>query len=199
MNAKIMTIASVVFALVFVILMAIVFRQVATYTKASASDINDLNIADAEAELVTYNNTIVSGDTVMSTINKLKELKSGVKMSYLVYTNSSTAKMMDPPSYDFYLGVITASYWQTYGYAALRNGNAVGGAVDTSTLRISYRQTAGTKYKKYEEGTFVISPVEEYYSYIIRSDNETPLGILFIPRVKKISTADYTADNLTAG
>ena len=110
MDRKIVTIAEIGFALVFVMILSFIFYNIYGYSNDLNLDVETMQEVVNEADLAPYDNKTVSGDTVMSTINKMKEAKGGLSMSYGV-CNGSTA---------------TASNWQFYGYGALKYASGEG-------------------------------------------------------------------------
>lgn len=95
MGDKLVTIAKIMFALVFIIVLAEIFTQVITFGNRSNRQLQAIENNVIEAELAPYDDTIVSGDVVIATINKLQISRNGTKMEYTVdsvnygYTSSS--------------------------------------------------------------------------------------------------------------
>lgn len=164
MNKKILEIAGISFALVFIILMAFIFGNVVDFGNKANSNITDLKEAVIAADIEQYNDSVVSGDTVISTINKLKETKNGIKMSYAVCDGSEGS----------------SSAWKYYGYKVLKYDSSVGtsgGYIGTTAASDSY-----TSYKTSLKpgNTGYISPVQEYKSQIVLNENGVLVGIKFI-------------------
>lgn len=153
-DRKITEIALIIFALVFVILMSIMFGHVVGFGNNTNEQLSNMNRAVIEADLMNYDDTVISGDTVISTINKMKELKDGTKMSYTVKTTS----------------------WTDYGH------QAVAGAGSIDSIDAGNVGTAEVEYKKYsaEVGdSDFISPVDSYKSKVVANENGVIIGIAF--------------------
>lgn len=166
MNRKIIEIASIAFALVFIILMALIFGNVIDFGNKANNNIMDLKQAVVEADIEQYNGSVVSGDTVISTINKLKETKNGIKMSYAVCSGSESS----------------SSAWTYYGFKAMKYDSSVGssgGYMGTTTASDTY---ASYKTSLRPGNNGYISPVQEYTSKIVINENGVLVGIKFIKK-----------------
>lgn len=172
MNKKILTIAEIIFALVFVILMAMIFRNVIGFGNDANSTISGMREAIADADIASYDDTIVSGDTVISTVNKLKETKNGLKLSYAVCVDDNTS---------------SSSSWYTYGSGVLQFSGSSGTIHNGGNVTIDNiaAGTAFDSYKTYklslrpgEDG--YISPVQEYKSQLAFNNNNVLIGIVFV-------------------
>lgn len=168
MNTKIITIAGIAFALVFVIIMALIFNNVLDFGNSANADITNIKESIASADLEQYNNKIVSGDTVASTINKMKETKDGLKMSYIVCKSPSEST--------------SASNWMVFGQSAVMAGtsNPLKHADGTNDTNLSLT-SAGDRYVTYVTSSKTISPVKEYKANILLSGNDVVVGIKFVP------------------
>ena len=175
MNKKIITIVSIVLALVFIGILLGLFAVVDIIGETSINQAEGINKNILNSELEPYNNTLVSGDTVIATINKLKELSDGTKMSYLVCTNKTYATVTGG-----------TSYWKKYGVQGLsKNTSAitsntkvkVSGAYSTITS-ISASSTDATSYVTYT-GTSDVVVTANYRSNIVYYNNR-PVGIIFV-------------------
>lgn len=167
MDKKILAIAGIVFALVFVILMSLIFMNVITFGEVANNSIERITQVTEEANLEQYNETVVSGDTIIATINKVKETRNGIKMSYAVCNGSTNS----------------AGSWSKYGYCKLEYSAGAGAS--------NYYTAIGSgveNYKTYDltltsaDGNSYISPVQEYTSHIITSTNGALVGIVFIKK-----------------
>lgn len=166
MNKKIIEIAGMSFALVFIVLMALIFGNVIDFGNRANDSIMDLKQAVVDADIEQYNGSIVSGDTVISTINKLKETKNGIKMSYAVCSGSESS----------------SSAWSYYGFKVLKYDSSVGssgGYIGTTAASDSYTSYK-TSLKPGNSG--YISPVQEYTSKVVVNDNGVLVGIKFIKK-----------------
>lgn len=165
MDKKILSIAGIVFALVFIVLMSMIFMNVINFGEVANNSIERIAQVTEEANLEQYNETVVSGDTVIATINKVKETRNGIKMSYAVCNGAANS----------------ASNWTKYGYCKLDYSAEAGAGNQYTTIG-----TGVTEYKTYDltltssDGNGYISPVQEYTSHIITSTNGMLVGIVFI-------------------
>lgn len=165
MNKKIITIAEIAFALIFIILMSLIFSNVLGFGNGANANLAKIKEYAAEASLTPYDNTIVSGDTVVSTINKMKETDDGLKLSYIVETRSG---------------------WNTYGHKSITHGTGAGTVFgsDGKVVNNMTIQTSSNSYSTYritmrpgdEE---YISPVSEYEAKLLFNTNGVLLGVLF--------------------
>ena len=153
MNQKILMIAGIVFALVFIIAIAGILSGVINFSENMNRGISHLNEQIMESEFEIYNNTTVSGDRVVAAINRLKETKSGLKMSYAVYTTSG---------------------WQYYGH----QGFSVNAGDDTVSFGSSVAYRSYNTGTQVTDAGF-ISPAKEYKSTIVMNKNGVVVGIAF--------------------
>ncbi len=163
MGKKMITIAEIAFAVVFIIIMATIFRTVTNFGNNANNSLQSISKAIEDADIATYNGTTVSGDTVVSTINKLQATKNGVKMSY--YVKSSDVK-------------------DSYGYEVINSGSGSPNILDAGGDKISgyYSKSANSDYKDYSAKvgeTGFISPVENYKSNLAFNENGVLVGIIF--------------------
>lgn len=165
LDKKILAIAGIVFALVFVILMSLIFMNVINFGEVANNSIERITQVTEEANLEQYNETVVSGDTIIATINKVKETRNGIKMSYAVCNGAPNS----------------ASSWTKYGYCKLEYSASEGAEKKYTTIG-----TGVTEYKTYDltltssDSNKYISPVQEYTSHIITSTNGMIVGVVFI-------------------
>lgn len=168
MNIKIITVTEIALTMVFIVALVLIFSTVMRYTKESDTRLQNIEQIAIEAELQSYDNTVVSGDTVISTINKLKEAKNGIKMSYLVVDGSSTTR---------------------YGYQQLKGLYKETETTSTGTIEHEYADTEPLdptqSYAKYtltahdSASAEFISPVAEYKSKLALTKNGALAGIVF--------------------
>lgn len=155
MDRKIVEIALIVFALMFVVLLSIAFGHVVGFGNKANNQIYGIERAIVEADLEQYDNKVISGDAVISTVNKMKELKDGTKMSYAIKADGT---------------------WIAYGHSAI----AAVGSIDS--IDDSMVGSAEVEYTKYEaqvgENGFV-SPVDSYKSKVVANTNGVIIGIAF--------------------
>lgn len=164
MSKKIIEVSLIVFAMVFIVLMVTIFSNVINIGNININSLNNMKELIADADLDVYDGTIVSGDTVISTINKLKETKNGFKLSYAVCDGVTS----------------NSGNWRYYGYSGLKYDSNVGssgdyiGVVDSNIDYISYK----TSLKPGDNG--YISPVQEYRCRVILNGNGVISGVAFI-------------------
>ena len=166
-------IAEIALALAFVILMVFMFNGTLGIGRDANNRVSAIKDAVVNAELEKYNGKIVSGDTVISTINKLQTSSDGVKMTYGVCKSTTVG---------------TTSNWEFFGVQAFKakSGTTAKEYFDGSNTAHGYL-TASTKqaYKKYDlsktvGSTGYISPVKEYTSKLVFNQNGVLIGIVFI-------------------
>lgn len=165
MNNKVIVIAELMFALVFIVVMAHIVSTVVDFGKNANNTLVAMEQAAEEADLSAYDNATISGDIVIATINKMKETNNGIKLSYLVKIGSSYKK---------------------YGYCAINSSSGSnslykkGETSPISGISVTTRQSSYTYYSIHTPGADgFISPVEEYTSEILYNGNFAVIGILF--------------------
>ena len=84
MNKKMITIAEIMFAIMFIVLMATLFNTVTRFGNQANNMILNIQQSIEDSDLKAYDNAIISGDAVRSLINGMKETRNGTKMSYMV-------------------------------------------------------------------------------------------------------------------
>lgn len=164
MGNKIVVIASIIFSLVFAIFLLSVFGNVMKFGDTANRNIQTIQQNIESADLETYNDKIVSGDTVISTINKMKSTKNGYKLSYGVCSGSAG----------------TSSNWDFYGYKGLEFSSSAGASsyyITTKEPQVDY-VSYKTSLKPGDSG--YISPVDEFNTHIITNENGVIMGIVFI-------------------
>ena len=164
MSKKIIEISLIVFAMVFIVIMVTIFGGVLDIGNQNINSLTDIQNLIVEADLEGYNDTIVSGDTVISTINKLKETKNGFKLSYAVCSGAASS----------------SGNWRYYGYGGLEYSSSVGASGDYIGVGES-----STEYKSYKTSlkpgdSGYISPVQEYRCRVVVNINGVVSGIAFI-------------------
>lgn len=161
------TIAEIVFALVFIILMATIFSTVTNFGDSANTALEGIRESIDRAELQAYNNATVSGDTVIATINKLRETKNGLKVSYYVAELTNVTDEC------------------IFGYGAVTSDNNSNELVNSDNKSTGYySSTAKSTYKSYntilkpgEDG--FINPVSEYKSILLFNSNGVFIGMAF--------------------
>lgn len=171
MNKKIITIAEVGFALIFVIIMAVIVSTVLGFGNKANISLSSMEQAMEEADLAIYNGQTVSGDTVTATINKLKETKNGIKMSYVVNSNDTNGWIAYGNKSIVARTDSTASSLYYYNYSTQTVEELTDLQVGTSGEYASYNIKPG------EEG--FISPVDEYEANLVFNTNSVVVGVMF--------------------
>ena len=165
MDKKIITIVEIVFAMVFVMIMALLFKTVTDNTNKQTKLMENLQESITNTELQSYDGTRVSGDTVRSVINKMESTENGIRMSYYVVQNGGSYK---------------------YGYKHITDVGAGTGALYDSngaSINASFDAT-NYKYETYNlttqpSSSEFISPVVTYESKIVFNVNGAIIGIMF--------------------
>lgn len=175
MNQKIITIAGILFAVIFIVALALVFKNVMRFTDTANKQLTHIQELVESADLSAYDRKVVSGDSVVSAINKFREASNGTKMSYVVIDADNenqyygmhkfkdiTAVKKDPSSVEENMQNI-----DYYKPVKLDDSN------DDYTTYYPYDTTIklGTKGS--------INPVTEYESYILMTENDVIIGVVF--------------------
>lgn len=155
MDKKVIEVALITFALIFVVLMSVCFGHVVGFGNKANNNISSIEMAIVDADLEQYNNKVVSGDAVISTINKMKELKDGTKMSYVVKNDSS---------------------WTSYGHSAI---TATGGIDNIDASMVGTGEAEYTRYTANLGDSAFINPVDSYQSKVVGNENGVVIGIAF--------------------
>ena len=171
MDKKIIVTAEIAFAMAFIVVMALIMSTVSGFGTSTNKRLTNMRETAQMAEFAPYNEGIVSGDTVISTINKLKETPNGTKMSYGVCHGGNMA---------------TSSNWKFYGikrfvYASGQSALYTANNAVVSNLKIGSAQA----YTTYDVSTAVgaagyISPAKEYRASILHNKNGNMMGIIFV-------------------
>lgn len=164
MGKKIITIAEIIFAIVFIIIMALLFNTVTNFGDSANESLTNIKQSIEDADIASYNNTTVSGDTVVSTINKLKTTKNGVKLSYYVDLDTLADN--------------------SFGYCTIKSGNGAkvldSDGKELSGYTYSSAETTYVTYKgKAGNTSEFISPVENYTSKLAFNENGVLIGMIF--------------------
>lgn len=164
MNKKLITIAEIVFAIAFIILMAKIFGTVNGFGNTVNNQLVNIQLAIDESDMISYDNSVVSGDSVRSMINNMKETKNGIKLSYLV------ANEISHDSYG-YGGLVTEA-----GNTAIDSNGDVIENLGVGNL--------SSNYSKYDISTQVsketfINPVDKYESHLVFNQNGALIGVIF--------------------
>ena len=91
MNTKIITIASVVFALIFVVLLAVMMGTITNKGNSANTKLVDTLEISSGTDLSGYDNVTIKGSTVISAITNGKTLNGDTKMWIMVETGEQTS------------------------------------------------------------------------------------------------------------
>jgi hypothetical protein len=150
MDRKITTVVGIVLALVFVGLLTVIFDMITSTGNSATDTFGSTKDAIVYNELKQFDGGVVSGTTVISTINNLRESKAGTRMSYVV-KNGTT--------------------YTAYGY---------GGIAASSSYTVSSPGTTYTQYKVTDvNSSGYISDSSKYSASIAKATNGTIVGIIF--------------------
>lgn len=181
MNKKIVTIAEIAFALVFVLIIAVIFSRVYNVGNTINLDIENMQETINDAGLAPYDDKTVSGDTVMSTINKMETTRNGMAMSYAVCASSGDGAQA------------VEGNWEFYGHQAIGFTSNQANAEDITLFDSNGNKITGlgsaasqSTYTKYNTNLVpnengYISPVKTYLSKLVFNKNGVLVGMAFIP------------------
>lgn len=164
MNKKLITIAEIVFAVVFIILMSQIFGTVNTFGTSINTKLVNIQQSINESDMTAYDGSVVSGDSVRSMINNMKETRNGIKLSYMVVNDASQTG---------------------YGYNAITT-DTTNTALDSNgdVIENFGLQDVTSTYNKYDITTKIsddefINPVDKYQSYLVFNANGAIVGVTF--------------------
>lgn len=163
MSKKILTIVSIVMALVFVLILAMMFDLISTEGNNSVNNFSETHNTIISNELKAYDNKIVTGAIVKNTIDTFKETNDGLPMRYAV-CNSTT--------------LTTSANWTFYGYGGLAFSSSASGYVQVNTPGTSYSTYSSKNYGV--TNTSFISDNSRYKASIIKTSNGVVTGIKFL-------------------
>lgn len=89
MNKKIITIAGIVFALIFVVLLAVMMGTITTKANSANSKLVDTLEMTDNTSLSIYDGKIVKGESVISAIQNVKSIGGGMKLQINVKTKGT--------------------------------------------------------------------------------------------------------------
>lgn len=163
MNQKVITIALIVFALIFIVLLAVMMGTVTEKTNTANAQLVDTLAITEGTDVTQLDDQEVKGNYVISTINNGKSSGSKAKMGYLVKTNSNTD-------------------YVSYGYATASGGSSVdiaSGAGSTGLTSISL----GTDYSLYNvsdsSNDNYINETDMFKLNVLKNANDVIVGVAF--------------------
>lgn len=165
MNKKIITIAEIVFALIFVVLLAVFMATI--NSKGNAANTQLVNTLDSTGTTSTqsYNGTDVKGSTVTTALDNFKSIGGDNKITMVVTTKmGSSDEKDDTHIWDDVSGTIAGSDDSTV------SGYVYGYDNDGSEL---------PKYTASAEDAWYINPSANFHCELIYNDNDVVIGIWF--------------------
>lgn len=155
MNKKIITIAGIVFALIFVVLLAVMMGTITTKANSANSKLVDTLEMTDNTSLSIYDDTTVKGESVLNAIKNVKQIGSGTKLEITVVTGNGKT--------DYY-GYTTKAKTENLPEGEKKNDFSV-------TPRTSTPSNANNDY--------YINPSANFKSTLDPNDNDVVIGIKF--------------------
>lgn len=165
MNKKIITIAEIVFALIFVVLLAVFMATI--NSKGNAANTQLVNTLDSTGTTSTqsYNGTTVKGSTVTTALDNFKSIGGDNKITMVVTTKmGSSSETDDTHKWDTVSGTIAGSDSSASGYV------------------YGYDDGTGSELPKYTasaDDPWYINPSANFDCELIYNDNDVVIGIWF--------------------
>ena len=173
MNKKIITIAEIVFALIFVVLLAVFMATI--NSKGNAANTQLVNTLDSTGTTSTqsYNSTDVKGSTVTTALDNFKSIGGDNKITMVVTTTMGKAEhgtissvTDDEPTWNSVTGTIAGkegdqdAWGYLFGYD--KNGKEL------------------PKYMASAEDAWYINPSANFHCELIYNKNDVVIGIWFV-------------------
>ena len=165
MNKKIITIAEIVFALIFVVLLAVFMATI--NSKGNAANTQLVNTLDGTGTTSTqsYNGTDVKGSTVTTALDNFKSIGGDNKITMVVTTKmGSSSEKDDTHIWGDVHGTIAGSDSTVSGYV------------------YGYDNDTGSELPKYAasaEDAWYINPSANFHCELIYNANDVVIGIWF--------------------
>ena len=195
MDKKVLLIAVIVFALIFVVLMAVLMGTVTNKTNAANTKLVDTLDMTEGMELSNYDGATMKGNAVINAINNGKSLGGKTKLwIYVITKGNGDAKNTHGEIYgyaDTASGTGTGSFGAMYyskNTSKANNGGWVADAKaavkDTSKSTMADTILPSANYRTYSaplstEANF-INESAEFSSYLVRNVNDVVVGIYFV-------------------
>lgn len=184
MNNKVLTIALLVFALIFVVLLAVLMGTITSKTNAANTKLVDTLDMTEGMELSNYDGASIKGNSVINVINNGKSLGGKNKLWVYVETNRNVGKKAsDIESYKVYgYGDVTGS-GDTFKELSensdfLEDGNS---AVNDLTSDANCIIKTSSTYKPYSApnstASHYISESAEFRTSLVRNYNDVVVGV----------------------
>ena len=164
MNKKIITIAGIVFALIFVVILAVMMGTITNKANNANNKLTDtLEMSDG-LDLASYDNTMMKGSSVVNAIKNGKGLGGQSKLWIYVETGEGDESI--------------------YGYGAKTGSSAMSNLKYTDgTTSFSKTVHKATTYTTYSESDpnadNYINEQAEFNSHVIKNENDVVVGIYF--------------------
>jgi hypothetical protein len=166
MNNKIIAVVSMILALIFTSALILIYSNIDKFSRGAQNEVSTINSNAVYSEFEAYNDTTVSGDTVISTINKFRETRDGVKLSYLVIRDSTIGKY---GLSNIIKGTNSAKVLYKF------NGDAISGYIVNDITKES-----SATYVLYDnDSSLEIYPNDKYKS-TVACRSGYPIGIIFV-------------------
>lgn len=155
MNKKIITIAGIVFALIFVVLLAVMMGTITTKANSANSKLVDTLEMTDNTSLSIYDGTTVKGESVTNAIKNVKQIGSGMKLEIKVTTGKGVT--------DY------------YGYT----NNAKDENLSEDEEKIDFNITPRTSTPSETTSDYYINPSANFKATLDTNDNDVVKGIKF--------------------
>ena len=170
MDKKLLTIISILISLVFISGLIMLFSIINKEVKNTANEAVSLNNQIEMSEFEPYNHKIVSGDTVVATINKFRRSRAGVDMSYAICKTSTASSTSS--NWSFY-GVHKMKY---FGSSSTDSSYSIQSYYTDSIIGYISTNTTLTSYTTI--GNSVIKPTDKYLAEVAMYRG-IPIGVVF--------------------
>lgn len=153
MNKKIITIAGIVFALIFVVLLAVMMGTITTKANSANSKLVDTLEMTDNTSLSIYDGTTVKGESVTNAIKNVKQIGGGMKLEITVTTGKGVT--------------------DHYGYTSRANKE------NTSEGKTDFSVTPRTDTPSNANSDYYINPSANFKAKLDANSNDVVTGINF--------------------
>lgn len=175
MNKKIITIAGIVFALIFVIILAVMMATITNKAENANTKLVDTLDSVDTTSLQAYDGQEVKGEAVVNAIKNVKSLGGQSKLEIIVYTGSSAASKI-PAGKDSPIKLTSATDTVASQLSAVTGTGITSekyGYVGGATVITAYSITDSTNAKYINNNAI-------FKSFIVKNANDVTVGIVFI-------------------
>ena len=163
MNQKIIDIAKIVFALIFVVLLAVMMGTISSKgNSANTKLVDTLEMSDG-LDMETYNGVDMKGSTVANALRNGQSLGGGAKLFFYVETGEGNTSI--------------------YGYGSDSGSDALSGLTyvdgDEAFSETVYPSNTFTSYSASNNDADYINTTAEFHSRLIQNANGVIVGIEF--------------------